>query len=65
MAYPSIYEQKTVEALAQRIGKLSKHSSANWGKMNVAQMLAHLNVTYDLAYDKIQSPTNFFTKILL
>jgi hypothetical protein len=35
------------------------------GKMTVAQMLAHLNVTYDLAYDKIQSPTNFFTKILL
>jgi hypothetical protein len=40
-------------------------SKPQWGKMNVAQMLAHLNVTYDLAYDRVQSPANFFVKLML
>ena len=59
------FDPKTTEETFKRLEKLNYMSKPQWGKMNVAQMLAHLNVTYDLAYDKIQSPTNFFTRILL
>ena len=65
MALQSVFDAKTTEETFKRLEKLNYMSKPQWGKMNVAQMLAHLNVTYDLAYDKIQSPTNFFTRILL
>ena len=65
MALPSVFDPKTTEETFTRLEKISYVSKPQWGKMNSAQMLAHLNVAYDLAYDKIQSPTNFFTKILL
>ena len=65
MALPSVFDPKTTEETFNRLEKISYVSKPHWGKMNSAQMLAHLNVAYDLAYDKIQSPTNFFTKILL
>ena len=61
----NIFDPKTTEATLNRLEKLNHTSIPEWGKMNVAQMLAHLNVSYDLAYDKIQSPANFFTKFLL
>ena len=65
MALLNTFDAKTTEETFKRLEKLNYMSKPQWGKMNVAQMLAHLNVTYDLAYDKIQSPTNFFTRILL
>ena len=65
MAYPSIYEQKTVEALAQRIGKLSKHSSANWGKMNVAQMLAHCCIPYEQIFGERNDRISGIMKFLM
>lgn len=65
MALPSTFDPKTTEETFKRLEKITYVSKPQWGKMNSAQMLAHLNVTYDLAYDKVQSPANFFTKILL
>ena len=65
MTLLNTFDPKTTEKTFERLEKLNYMSKPQWGKMNVAQMLAHLNVTYDLAYDKIQSPTNFFTRILL
>ncbi|MCF8319151.1 MAG: DUF1569 domain-containing protein [Sphingobacteriaceae bacterium] len=65
MAYPSIYEQKTVEALAQRIGKLSKLSSANWGKMNVAQMLAHCCIPYEQIFGERNDRISGIMKFLM
>ena len=65
MTLLNTFDPKTTEAVFARLEKLNYMSKPQWGKMNVAQMLAHLNVTYDLAYDRVQSPANFFTKILL
>jgi len=65
MSVLNTFDPKTTEETFKRLEKLNYMSKPQWGKMNVAQMLAHLNVTYDLAYDKIQSPANFFTRILL
>ena len=65
MALPSVFDPKTTEETFKRLEKLNYMSKPLWGKMNAAQMLAHLNVTYDLTYGKIKSNTGFFTKLML
>lgn len=65
MALPSIYNSQTTETTLKRLSSLTPQSQAQWGKMNAAQMLAHLNVSYDLAYEKINSPVSFFTKLMM
>ena len=65
MALPIVFDPKTTEETFKRLEKLNYMSKPLWGKMNAAQMLAHLNVTYDLTYGKIKSNTGFFTKLML
>jgi hypothetical protein len=65
MALPSVFDTKTTEETFKRLDKLTPASAPQWGKMNASQMLAHLNVAYDLAYGKIESNPNFFTKLIL
>lgn len=48
-----------------RIEKLSPSSTPLWGKMDVAKMLAHCNVTYEMVYDNIHPKPNAFKKFLL
>jgi hypothetical protein len=46
--------------MIQRIEKLDSTTQPQWGKMNVAQMLAHCNVTYEMIYeDKHPKPGGF------
>lgn len=37
----TIFEKETREALIERIGKINKTDQAQWGKMNVYQMVKH------------------------
>ena len=65
MSYPSIFTKSVSDALAQRIGKLTPTTSAQWGNMNVSQMLAHCNVTYELVFDNKHNKPNGLTKFIL
>jgi hypothetical protein len=65
MALPSVYSSKTTEETLSRLNKLSAQTQPLWGKMNASQMLAHLNVTYDLAYEKINPSVSFFNKLMM
>ncbi len=57
-------EQGLSETIA-RVNKLTPNTKAAWGTMNVAQMLAHVNVTYDMAFtDKYPKPNAFLRFIL-
>ena len=47
----NIFQKETTEGLISRIENLSPQSQRLWGKMNVSQMVAHCNVTYELVYD--------------
>lgn len=40
--------------ILERIEKLSSSSSPNWGKMNVTQMLAHLDLSLRVNFDEIE-----------
>jgi hypothetical protein len=61
----SVFNQSDVSELINRINKLSPTTKPQWGTMNIAQALAHCNVTYELVYDNIHPKPNGFKKLLL
>lgn len=57
MNWNNIFDQKECEETIERINKLTPETQHLWGKMDVAQMLAHCNVAYELVYtDKHPKP---------
>ena len=62
----NVFDLNTTEEIVNRINKLSPTSQALWGKMTVAQMLAHCNVIYELVYeeDKHKKPNAFMRFIM-
>lgn len=46
----NIFDATISEEVIDRINRLTPESQPKWGKMNVAQMLAHCNVTYEMVY---------------
>jgi len=61
----NIFEEKVSNEVIDRINKLTPETQAQWGKMNVAQMLAHCSVTYEMVFeDKHAKPTGI-KKMLL
>lgn len=61
----NVFNQQDVSELIDRVNKLSPTSQRLWGKMTVAQMLAHCNVTYELVYDNKHPKPNAFMKFML
>lgn len=65
MALPNIFSNEVAQQVIERIQQLSSNTPEKWGKMNVAQMLAHCNVSYEMVYtDKHPKPSGF-VKFLL
>ena len=60
-----IFDQNVANELISRIEKLTPTTQAQWGKMNVAQMLAHCNVTYDMIYTEKYPKATGFKKFIL
>lgn len=65
MALPSVYNKTEAQNLIDRINYLTPATPAKWGKMNVAQMLAHSNVTYEYVFDERNDNHNFLMKFIL
>jgi hypothetical protein len=61
----NIFEQEVNAEVTDRIAKLTNESQPKWGKMNVAQMLAHCSVAYDAIYENKLPPVNGFAKFML
>lgn len=61
----NIFTQENTQEIIDRINKLTPVTKALWGKMNVGQMLAHCNITYDLAYDESIPKATGFKKLFL
>jgi hypothetical protein len=65
MTLPSIFDQASANQVIARINQLSTETKPVWGKMDVARMLAHCNVTYEMVYtDKHKKPNAFMRWIL-
>lgn len=52
----NIFDKKVTAELLERIEKLTPETQAQWGKMNVAQMLAHCNVAYEFVFEEGKHP---------
>ena len=51
MALPNIFTRDISGKIIERINELTAYNQASWGKMGVAQMLAHCNVTYEMVFE--------------
>lgn len=60
-----VFSNEVGSELKTRIENLSSKSSPQWGTMNVAQMLAHCNVTYEMIFEDIHPKASGLKKILL
>ena len=61
----NIFQEEVTEELIQRIHQLNPDTQGRWGKMEVAQMLAHCNVMYEKAFEGNQSKPGILKRFLL
>jgi hypothetical protein len=61
----NVFDQNDSTEIINRINLLTPDTKGLWGKMSVAQMLAHCNVTYEMAYENIHPEPNSFVKLIL
>jgi hypothetical protein len=60
----SLFEKDSVREIYNRINNLSAQSKREWGKMDVAQMLAHCSKIMELATGQKKLPRLFIGRIL-
>ena len=65
MSLPNIFTQIVADSIIDRLQKLNPSTQAKWGKMSVAQMLAHCNVTYEMAFEDKHPKPNFLLRFIL
>ena len=65
MKTENIFSQVTAEKFTARINNLSAITQQQWGKMDVSQMMAHCNVSYDMAFDENYKKSNGFIRFIL
>lgn len=60
----TLYEPATLQEILRRIESLNLQAPRLWGKMNVAQMLAHCSVGLEMASGMKKFPQSFIGKLL-
>jgi len=65
MEIKNLFEPAAKQEILDRINKLTAQSKANWGKMNVAQMMAHVQVPMGVALGTHTVKGNWLMKIIL
>jgi len=51
-----VYDASVAAGLVARLNTLAPDARPRWGKMNVAQMLAHCSVAYEMAFEDKHPP---------
>ncbi len=65
MAILNIFTPEVSGGVVQRIEKLTPETQPLWGKMQVAQMLAHCCVTYEMVYENKHPKPGSIARFLL
>jgi hypothetical protein len=60
----NLLEEATYLELTSRLQKLEPNSKALWGKMNVAQMLAHVSEAYKIPLSNTATPRMFIGRLI-
>lgn len=61
----NLFKEEAVAEIISRINNLTKDTQPSWGKMSVAQMLAHCCVTYEMVYADQHKRPNALTRFIL
>jgi Protein of unknown function (DUF1569) len=60
----NLFEQQTVDEVILRIDRLEPTSVRQWGKMEVAQMMAHCSIAMDIASGRLNPPRIFVGRLI-
>jgi len=60
----NLFEREAVEEVVSRIDKLQPASQRRWGKMDVAQMMAHCSAALDMASGRINPPRPLIGRLI-
>ncbi len=61
----NIFNQSKAQEVIDRINNLTPTTPAQWGKMDVSQMMAHCNVAYEMTYDENQKKAGAIAKFMM
>ena len=61
----NIFQTETTEELIQRLNQLTETTPPVWGSMDAAKMLAHCNVTYEMAFEDKHPVAKGFKRFML
>ena len=61
----NIFTKEVTNEVISRIEKLTTETQPIWGKMSVAQMLAHCCITYEMVYTDKHPKPNAFTRFMM
>jgi len=64
MEVKNLFDPAVKQEIINRINQLSPASKAVWGKMNVSQMLAHLQLPIAIAYGTHQPKGSFLLRLI-
>jgi hypothetical protein len=65
MPFPNLFTKEESEVIIKRIDSLSNSSPASWSKLDIAQMFAHRNDTYEMKYTDKHPKPNFLMSIMI
>lgn len=60
----NLFEQETAREVLARVDRLRPESRPEWGKMDVAQMMAHCSITLDIASGRLNPPRIFVGRLI-
>ncbi|WP_214072949.1 DUF1569 domain-containing protein [Mucilaginibacter sp. dw_454] len=61
----SVFNPADVIELIYRVNKLTPDTQPLWGKMAVGQMLAHVNVSYEMVFTDKHPRPNAFARVII
>jgi len=65
MKIKNIFTPPVADQFISRINKLSASTANQWGKMDASQMMAHCNVSYEMAFDENYKKSSPFLRFIL
>jgi len=60
----NLFERDTVDEVIARVDSLQPSCTRQWGKMDVAQMMAHCSVAMDMASGRLNPPRRFIGRLI-
>lgn len=64
MPHTNLFHTETAQHFISRVNQLTPTTQPKWGKMNVAQMMAHVSVVLEKAMSKEKEPRRLISYVL-